>query len=99
MRFDRPYDGAPRFGVGQRVRASLPDRSATRGRRATCAAMPASFEACHGAHVVPDESAEGREVAEPLYTVTFMLADLFPERSGSADRVSLDLWERYLEPA
>jgi hypothetical protein len=31
--------------------------------------------------------------------VSFMLADLFPERAGSHDKVSLELWERYLEPA
>jgi hypothetical protein len=48
--------------------------------------------------VVPDESAQGRLIAEPLYTVVFELAELFPEQTGSGDRVHLDLWERYLEP-
>lgn len=99
VRFDRPYEGAPRYDIGRRVRARL---SASPGHTRVPryvrghAGVVRSF---HGAHIVPDESAEGREVAEPLYTVTFMLADLFPERAGSPDKVSLELWERHLEPA
>ncbi len=98
MRFDRAYGEAPRFGAGQRVRARL---SASPGHTRLpryVRGHAGIVRSLNGAHIVPDESAEGREAAEPLYTVSFMLADLFPERSGSADRVSLDLWERYLEP-
>ena len=52
---------------------------------------------CHGAFLVPDESALGRELAEPLYTVGFLAADLWPEAGTRNDRVFVDLWERYLE--
>jgi nitrile hydratase subunit beta len=97
-RFDRPYEGAARFGAGQRVRARLSGSAGHTRLPRYVRGHAGVVRSLNGAHVVPDESAEGREVAEPLYTVSFMLADLFPERSGSADRVSLDLWERYLEP-
>jgi nitrile hydratase subunit beta len=98
-RFDRPYNGAPRFSVGQRVRARLAASPGHTRVPRYVRGHAGIVRTLNGTHVVPDESAEGREVAEPLYTVTFTLADLFPERSGSSDRVSLDLWERYLEPA
>jgi len=97
-RFDRPYEGAARFGAGQPVRARLSGSAGHTRLPRYVRGHAGVVRSLNGAHVVPDESTEGREVAEPLYTVSFMLADLFPERSGSADRVSLDLWERYLEP-
>jgi nitrile hydratase beta subunit len=99
MRFDRAYVDAPRFGVGQRVRARLSGSLGHTRLPRYVRGHAGIVRSLNGAHVVPDESAEGREAAEPLYTVSFMLADLFLERSGSADKVSLDLWERYLEPA
>jgi nitrile hydratase subunit beta len=97
-KFNRPYDGAARFAVGQRVRALLVGPAGHTRLPRYVRGHAGIVRTLNGAHVVPDESAEGREAAEPLYTVTFKLADLFPERPGSADRVSLDLWERYLEP-
>lgn len=35
--------------------------------------------------------------AQPLYTVSFLAADLWPEAAGRKDHVYLDLWESYLE--
>ena len=40
-----------------------------------------------------------RHRGEHLYTVSFASADLWPEANGSRDRVFVDLWESYLEPA
>jgi nitrile hydratase len=99
VRYDRPYGRAPRFDVGQRVCVELSGSVGHTRAPRYVRGRPGIVRSHHGAHIVPDESAAGREVAEPLYTVTFMLADLFPERAGSADKVSLELWERYLEPA
>ena len=50
-----------------------------------------------GAWPLADESAQGREPrVEPVYTVRFTAHDLW----GSGDhRVTLDLWQSYLEPA
>jgi len=53
----------------------------------------------HGGHVFPDASARGEEKAEHLYTVSFAAPDLWPQAEGRRDRVSVDLWESYLERA
>jgi nitrile hydratase len=99
FRYDRSYGKSPRFDVGGRVRATLTGAPGHTRLPRYVRGHVGLVRAFRGAHVVPDESAEGREIAEPLYTVAFRLADLFPERSGSNDRVCVDLWERYLEPA
>jgi hypothetical protein len=97
-RCDRHYAGEPRFAVGDRVRATLtaqPDHTRlpryVRGHVGVVVGV-------QGAHVVPDENAQGRSIAEPLYTIAFAVAELFPEQTGSGDKVHLDLWERYLQP-
>ena len=46
----------------------------------------------------PMPAPRAQERAEPLYTVAFRAADLWPEASASRDRIFLDLWESYLEP-
>jgi len=96
-RFDRHYAGEPRFGAGDRVRAVLRGQPGHTRLPRYVRGHVGIVVAVHGAHVVPDESAQGRSIAEPLYTVAFALAELFSERAGSADKVHLDLWERYLE--
>lgn len=54
----------------------------------------------HGCHVFPDANAHGLgEAPEPLYTVTFRSADLWPDAENPADEVTLDLWQSYLSPA
>jgi nitrile hydratase len=99
LRFDRESAVAPAFALGVTVRAKphgapghtrLP--AYVRGRRGI-------IESCHGAHVLPDANALGDNRAEPLYTVVFDAAELWPDAGGRRDRVSLDLWESYLEPA
>ena len=57
------------------------------------------IHAHHGGHVFADASARGEERGEHLYTVSFASPDLWPEAKGSSDRVFVDLWESYLEPA
>jgi nitrile hydratase subunit beta len=97
-RFDREYRDAPRFAVGDRARASLIGKPGHTRLPQYVRGHSGVVVQFHGAHVVPDESAQGRPVPEPLYTVVFELAELFPEQIGSSDTVHLDLWERYLEP-
>ena len=53
----------------------------------------------HGSHVLPDANARGVEKSEPLYTVAFAAAELWPEAASRSDRVFVDLWESYLELA
>lgn len=50
----------------------------------------------HGAHVLPDLSAQGITVYENLYSVEFLASGLWDDVDAKQDRVYLDLWERYL---
>jgi len=52
---------------------------------------------CRGHHVLPDANARGQDLAEPLYTVAFAAAELWPEAASSKDEIMIDLWESYLE--
>jgi nitrile hydratase subunit beta len=97
-RFDRP-GAAPAFAPGDAVRAKdhgVPGHTRlpayARGRKGR-------IEASHGAHILPDASAQGAARAEPLYTVGFDAAELWPEAAGRRERIFLDLWESYLERA
>jgi nitrile hydratase len=96
FRFDAETGEAPRFVIGQQVMTSshanpghtrLPQYA--RGRRGT-------VQACNGAHVFPDLSAEGKEIYQHCYNVMFEISELWPEAKGSNDKVYLDLWESYL---
>lgn len=98
-RFDREYGQAPAFREGDLIRAKphgaightrLP--AYVRGRRG-------EIFKYHGAFVLPDASARGEERAEPLYSVAFEAAELWPEAAGRRERVYLDLWESYLDKA
>ena len=53
----------------------------------------------HGSQPLADASARGVIKPEPLYTVAFEAADLWPEEQASRDRVFVDVWESYLELA
>ena len=99
IRFDAEIDTPPTFSVGQRVltvkhghtgHTRLPQYA--RGRIGT-------IHAYNGAHVFPDQSAEGNDVHQHCYNVVFEAAELWPEAADSKDTVHLDLWETYLEQA
>jgi nitrile hydratase beta subunit len=96
LRFDADIDAQPAFTLGQQVvtashghqgHTRLPQYA--RGRRGT-------IEACNGAHVFPDLSAQGVEVHQYCYSVMFRAAELWAEAESSRDKVYLDLWESYL---
>jgi nitrile hydratase subunit beta len=97
-RFDRQYVGQLRFAVDNHVRAALTAQPGHIRLPRYVRGHVGVVVAIQGAHVVPDESAQGRSIAEPLYTIAFALSELFSEQTDSSDRVHLDLWERYLEP-
>ncbi|MEF8799859.1 MAG: nitrile hydratase subunit beta [Halolamina sp.] len=52
-----------------------------------------------GTHVFPDDSAQGKERAVPVYNVRFDAAELWGEEHTDADGVRLVCWEPYLRPA
>ena len=98
VQFDRPYDKPFRFDRGAAVRTKpFAHRGHTR--------LPSYIRGhegriieVRGAFIFPDEAAQGVERAEPMYTVAFAAADIWPDE-GLDHAVHLDLWESYLEPA
>jgi nitrile hydratase beta subunit len=95
----RPVDVAPRFATGTRVRAvnrhvlgHTREPRYVRGRLGV-------VHAHHGAHIFPDLSANGVQIAHHLYGVRFQARELWGEDAAAGDAVYVDLWEDYLEPA
>ena len=90
---------APRFAVGQRVRARninppthtrLPRYA--RGRAGT-------VDRDHGVFVFPDTSAEGLgEKPQHVYAVRFAARELWGDVAAPNDSVVVDMWDDYLEP-
>ncbi|HTZ68466.1 MAG TPA: nitrile hydratase subunit beta [Roseiarcus sp.] len=89
----------PRFALGQTVRCRLDGGSGHTRLPGYVRGRAGAIHAHHGGHVLADASARGEKRGEHLYTVSFASADLWPEAKGSLDRVFVDLWESYLEPA
>ncbi len=98
-RFDRSLSCKPLFNVGDRIHTRqlttmhhtrLP--SYARGKQG-------EIHALHGAHIFADSAAQGEEIPQHIYSVAFYARDLWPEAQHNKDRVFLDLWESYLEPA
>jgi nitrile hydratase beta subunit len=95
--FRRDGGAKPAFVAGQRVRARAVGAAGHTRLPRYVRGRAGIIHACHGNHLLPDAGAKGEERAEPLYTVAFRAADLWPERAASCDRIFLDLWESYLE--
>jgi len=89
----------PRFALGDKVRCRLDGGSGHTRLPGYVRGRAGAVHAHHGGHALPDASARGEHRGEHLYTVSFASSDLWPEAKRSADRVFVDLWESYLEPA
>jgi nitrile hydratase len=58
------------------------------------------IERFHGVYTFPDAHAHGRgRQPQPLYSVGFDGLELWGASAEPGERVYLDLWEPYLEPA
>ena len=95
-RFDTESAVAARFSVGQPVRTARHGHAGHTRLPQYVRGCRGVIHALHGAHVFADLSAAGEEVYQPLYSVVFEAAELWPEAAGSRDKVYLDLWESYL---
>jgi nitrile hydratase beta subunit len=98
-RFDREIDAPPAYQAGDRIitRQLLPIHH-TR-LPAYARGKPGVIHAHHGAHIFADSSAQGKEQGQHIYSVVFEARDLWVEAENKKDRVFLDLWESYLDPA
>ena len=98
--FEREAKEPPRFGIGQSVCArNIHPAGHTRLPRYARGKVGIIHRHC-GAHVFPDTNAHGLgENPHPLYSVAFPARELWGQDASARDKVYLDLWERYLEPA
>lgn len=99
MDAERDTGATPQFKIGDGVLAARTGAAGHTRLPGYLRGRHGIIEACRGTHVLPDANALGEERAEPLYTVGFAAADLWPEAEGSSDRIFADLWESYLDPA
>jgi len=89
----------PAFSVGQKVRTKMSIAAFHTRLPAYVRGRVGVIENHHGSQPLADASARGVIKPEPLYTVAFEAADLWPKAQASRDRVFVDAWESYLEPA
>jgi nitrile hydratase len=97
---DRETAAAPRFAVGDTVRArNINPEGHTRLPRYV-RGRTGVISRLHGAHVFPDANAHGRgEQPQPLYQVSFEAQALWGPETTWRGAVALDLWESYLHAA
>src|SRR5260370_3900333 len=91
---------APRFEVGQRVRArNIHPAGHTRLPRYARGKL-GIIDRDHAVHVFPDTNAHflGQQ-PQHLYTVRFAARELWGEQASPKDAVYVDLWDDHLEPA
>jgi len=90
---------APRFAVGQSVRArNLNPAGHTRLPR-YARGKAGVIARDHGVYVFPDTNAHFKgEKRQHVYSVRFAARELWGEGAPARDSVHLDLWDDYLEP-
>ena len=90
-------DQAPRFLIGDsvQVRNMDPEGHARLPRYAR--GEQGVVDDHHGAHVYPDNQALGVREGQHLYSVSFSAAQLWGQGDKNGFRVSIDLWEPYLD--
>ncbi|HEV7254839.1 MAG TPA: nitrile hydratase subunit beta [Mesorhizobium sp.] len=89
----------PAFAIGDAVRAKLSNPAGHTRLPGYVRGRSGIVVAHHGGHLLPDAGACGEQWGEHLYTVSFAASELWPEAEGRRDRVMVDLWESYVEPA
>jgi len=99
-RFSREAKTAPRFALGQHiVTRNMHPTGHTRLPR-YARGRAGIIHHCHEAYVFPDTNARGDgECPQHLYTIAFAARELWGADAAPKDKIYLDLWESYLEPA
>ncbi len=96
---EREPSSAARFAVGDRVLTRAGPVGHHTRLPGYVAGQVGTIERVHGVHVFPDTNAHGLgEQPQWLYNVVFDATDLWPD-PNPGDRVSVDAWGPYLEPA
>lgn len=96
---NREQRSPTRFEIGDRVRTRAGHVDHHTRLPAYVSGQIGVVERVHGAHVFPDTNARGLgEQPQWLYTVVFDATDLWDD-AAPGQRVSVDAWDSYLEPA
>jgi nitrile hydratase len=96
--YQREPTAEPQFAVGQTVKTIAHGHSGHTRLPAYARGRYGTIESYHGFHVLPDANARLMPRAEPLYTVAFDHAELWPKAPAHRGFVYLDLWESYFVP-
>ncbi len=97
---ERPARAPARFSPGDKVRAKVMHPPAHTRLPRYVRGHVGVIEEVHGCHVFPDDNAAGRgENPDWLYGVGFAAADLWGGSAHPGDKVHVDCWQAYLEPA
>ena len=94
-----PAAAPPRFRPGDQVRARNRHPAGHTREPRYLRGRVGVIHDHHGAHILPDLSAEGVCVGRHLYSVRFEASELWGENANGNSAVYVDLWEDYLEPA
>lgn len=86
----------PVFDVGERVKTRTHSVATHTRLPAYARGRAGEILAQRGAHPLPDDSAQGQETPQHLYTVVFTARELWGQDASPQDTVTLDLWESYL---
>jgi len=90
-------DQAPRFLIGDSVQVlNINPEGHTRLPR-YARGKQGVVDDHHGAHVYPDSQALGVREGQHLYSVSFSAAELWGQDDKNDFRVSIDMWEPYLD--
>lgn len=98
--YTRPPQAPAAFAPGDRVRAvNMHPAGHTRLPRYARGKL-GTIESVNGVHVFPDSNAHGGgEAPQWLYTVVFDAREIWGGEADPTQRLSIDAWESYLEPA
>lgn len=94
-RFDHPTDEDANFVVGQTVMTNAKGHAGHTRLPEYARGKLGVIIRYHGAHSFADDSAQGVESPQHLYTVSFAANELWGEDANPNDSVSLELWESY----
>jgi nitrile hydratase len=99
-KFSRVLDKRPSFSPGQTVTTRNFNPTGHTRLPRYARGKQGLIHFWHGAHVFPDSSARrDGECPQHLYIVVFSARELWGGDAAANDKVHLDLWESYLEPA
>jgi nitrile hydratase len=95
-----PQGRPPAYAAGDRVRTLVMHPPGHTRLPRYARGKAGVVEAVQGFHVFPDANAHGGgEAPQWLYTVVFEAAELWGRDADPNQRLSIDAWESYLEPA